>query len=405
MGEINIPIIGNAWLVGIFALIHFALVSMGGLAPLVIYLAEGAAIKKGDERLRRLAKEFLVLVLEIAVIGGIFGSGTVVALIGLYPQVVTFIVNLFFWFLVLQLFAYIAGLGFGFAYYFTWDKPEGRHRLWGLLAAILPLVPFIVFTAGTSFINNPGAWPRTGNILLAVFNPVTVPSLLHRAAAGLALIGALLVFLHLYRGRNKTGEERKYHDYAVSWAARLAAYALAAQVVLGILRFLVVRPEGRGMLLGSLLAPWLLGILMGMVALILFYTRGQATFQAQGILMLAALLVLGSVWFMGTTKALERGDFAIVRVMDKQGELVEVPAAYRGPMPGTGEAVFNTNCASCHPGLAGDAKSKARSRYPDPDKLADFLRNPSAYNISMPPFTGSDAELEALVSYLLGKGP
>lgn len=203
MAELNVPLIGNAWLVGIFGLLHFALVSVAGLSPLVIFLAEGAGLRRGEAHLLRMAKEYLTLVLEIAVLGGILGSGLVVALIGLYPQAFSLVVNIFFWPLLAQLTCYIGGLAAGFAYYFSWGASSRWHRIYGLLAGVLPLVPFVVFSAAAAFINQPGSWPESGALLAAILNPLTIPSLLQRAAAGLALLGCLLVALHLRKAHSR----------------------------------------------------------------------------------------------------------------------------------------------------------------------------------------------------------
>jgi mono/diheme cytochrome c family protein len=403
MGDIHVPLVGNAWFIGLVALLHFALVSMGGLAPLVIYLAEGSARKRGNAHLNRLIHEFLTLALEIQVVGGILGSGIVVALIGLRPQVLTLVVNLFFWFVVLQLFAFIIGLGFLFAYYFTWSKAQSRHRLWGLIGAILLLVPYVVFSAAAGFLNNPGSWPESGSLWAAVFNPVTVPSLLHRAAAGLSMIGVLIVAIYALRRRGKTGEERAYLDYAVGWGSRLALHALEAQVILGVVRILVMRPEGQRMIMGgSLTGLWIAGIVLGVAAWVfLRVSRRRPALQARDVIALAIVPVLGSLWLMGATRSLERGEFSIAGVMDRQDEIVQLPESYQVADEVSGEMVFQTGCGGCHPGAAGDALALARERHPDPASLAAFLRDPASAGVAMPPFGGSGDELTGLVAYLL----
>ena len=404
--DIQTPAIGNNWLVGVFALLHIALVSMGGLAPMVVFLAEGSALKRRDQEFRRVVKEFFTLALEIAVIGGILGSGLVVVLIGLYPQALTLVINVFFWFVVLQLFCFIAGLAFQFAYYFSWNHPQGRHRLWGLIGAVLPLVPFVVFSAAASFLNNPGSWPESGNIWGAVFNPVTIPSALHRMATGIALIGAFLMVLFRIKGRGETGAKRAIHDRGILWGARLVITALEVQIVLGVIRTLVVRPEGKDMIMGgSLTFNWILGIVFGLLAwaVLFFATRRGKSVPSKGLLALIVVLVLGATWSMGITRAQERGHFAIVGVMDKQGSTVKLPAAYQVSDTVSGEDVFKRSCGACHPGLAGDASSLAKSNFSDAQSLMAFLRDPKSKNIAMPPFDGTDTELQAVAAYLLGQ--
>jgi len=406
MAELNVPLVGNAWLVGIFGLLHFALVSIAGLSPLVIFLAEGTGLRRGEARLLRMGKEYLTLVLEIAVLGGILGSGLVVALIGLHAQVISLIVNVFFWPLLAQLVCYIGGLAAGFAYYFSWGANGRGHRIYGLLAAVLPLVPFVVFSAAAAFINQPGSWPESGALLAAIFNPLTIPSLLQRAAAGLALQGCLLVALHLRKVHSPEASEADYHGFAVRWAGKLILAGTAAFVVLSLVRPLWILPEARQLVWGgTLTVPWLLSVVLaGLVAgLLLRQARADAARQGWPTWVVVMVLTLASVWLMGTTRALERGDFAIAGVLDRQGRLVAAPSAY-GTAGGavTGEQLFQRHCSACHPGLAGDAVAKARQRHPDPLDLATFLRNPATANIAMPPVLLDEPELRSLVAYLLG---
>lgn len=405
MTDLSVPLVGNAWLVGIFGLLHFALVSVAGLSPLVVFLAEGIGLRRSEAHLLRMAREYLTLVLEIAVVGGILGSGLVVALIGLYPQVISLVANIFFWPLVVQLVCYIGGLASGFAYYFSWDTGSRRHRSYGLLAAMLPVVPFVVFSAAAAFINQPGSWPESGALVAALLNPLTIPSLLQRAAAGLALLGCLLVALHLRKAYSPEANEADYHGFAVRWAGRLIIVGTAAFIVLSLARPLWAWPEARQLVWGGgLTMPWLLSMVLAALAGgLLLRQAGAAVVPGSKPAWLAVIvLTLGSVWLMGATRALERGSYSLAGVLDRQGRLVVAPAAYGGEEAATGEHLFQRHCTACHPGLAGDAIAKARERHPDPLDLAAFLRSPAKVNIAMPPVLLDEPDLRTLVAYLLG---
>lgn len=396
---------GASWLIGLMAVLHFTLVSVGGLGPLTVYLMETVALRKGWPNLAHMARHYLTLALEIGVTGAVLGSGVVVMLIGLRPQVITLIFNIFFWFLVLQLFCFIGGIAFQFAYYFTFEKTPSRHRLWGLVGAILPLVPFTVFSAAVAFLSTPGAWPQTGNVWAAVFNPGMLVSLLHRLAAGASLTGALLMAIHAMQRRGKSGADLEYHSQALDWAAWIARRGLEAQLVVGILRVLVMGNESRqGLFSGVVLVYFVIGIAAGIVAYAYLFLRQRGPrlpSSVPAVLLLALLPVLLTVWMMSLTRSLNRGSFSIVGVMDRMGNIAQLPARYQVADVPSGEAIFGESCGACHPGLAGDAKVKAQQRHPDPAELSTFLRDPGAYNIAMPPYSGGDLETRALVSYLL----
>ncbi len=392
-------------MIGLMALIHFTMVSVGGLVPLVVLLMEGYALRTRNEYLLRMAKNLLKIGLEVGVVGAVLGSGVVVLLIGLKPLVITLLFNQFFWLIVLQLFGFTGGLAFQFAYYLNWDNPNGNHRLWGTIGAVLPFLPYMVFTSMTGFINNPGSWPQEGGTINAFLNPVFFPSLLHRMGAGVALIGVLIIILNLIPAWRKNDDQAEYHRYAIKWSTKLITAALLIQIPIGIIRIFAVRPEGQAMLMGGELTPiWLAGILAGLVPLVFIYFLNQIGLKLSpgSTVVLIIVPVFLAVWLMGITRSLERKTFSIAGVIDKQGQVVSFPAQIQEAGGSSGKPLFDRNCGGCHPGLAGNAAEKAKTRHPDPADLQKFLRDPRGQaNVAMPPFGGTDEELYLIISYLL----
>ncbi len=257
----------NSWIIGSIAVLHFLVVSIAGLGPLIVYLMEGAALKKQNPVSKKLGKQILTIVVELAAVSGILGSAVVVALVGLRPMPITLVFNIFFWFIFVQLICFIAGLSFVFAYYFSWNSDRKNHRLWGLLASIFPLIPYVVFSAAVSFITTPGQWPLGGNVWQAVFNPSMLVSLIHRAGAGVSLLGVLIIALHIFKVKRAKPEEQSYHQYALQFGTKMTLRALELQVVIGIARYFFVPAEGRKLIFGgSSTAIWVIGIVAGLVA-------------------------------------------------------------------------------------------------------------------------------------------
>lgn len=394
----------SSWFIGTFAVLHFLIVSVAGLAPITIYLMEGYSLKKEKPYLRMIGKQLLTIVIELAAVGGILGSAVVVVLVVLRNQPITLVINIFFWLLVLQLICFIAGLAFQFAYYFTWDQQTKNHRLWGLLAAILPLIPFVTFSAAISFLSTPGNWLQTGNLWDAVFNPSYILSLLHRAGAGMALLGALIIILNVFRRNKADGELREMYSSAVNFGGKMALRALEVQLILGVARIFVMPSDAAKMIMGrDLTMIWALGIAVAAIAwLFLFFNRKKSS-TAKASIFLAAVVIplILATTFMSITRSKSRGEFSIRDVMKRSDEIVALPKQFQAATAPDGLAIYNADCGACHPGLAGDAPSLAKQRHPDPDDLSEFLRDPAAFNKSMPPYQGSDEELLALVNFLL----
>jgi cytochrome bd-type quinol oxidase subunit 1 len=394
----------NSWFIGSFAIIHFLIVSIAGLGPLIVYLMEGSALKNNNSALQKLARQLLTIVLELAASGGILGSGVVIVLVGLRPMPITLVFNIFFWLIVFQLICFIAGLAFTFAYYFSWEKQTKNHRTWGLLASIFPLIPYVVFSAAVSFITTPGNWPLTGNVWQAVFNPSMIVSLLHRAGAGVSLLGVLVIALHIFKVKKTDSDEKAYHQYAVKFGSKLALRALEAQIVIGIVRYFFVSEEGRKMISGgSLTAVWTIGIVAGIIAwaFLFFSTRKKELSNGATFFFAALIPVVLSVSLMGITRSKERGEFSIRDIMTRDDKLSSLPANYQVSNVPTGESIFKENCGACHPGLAGDAFALAKKLHPEAKELATYLRDPSAYKKAMPPYKGSLEEIKILVAHLL----
>ncbi len=394
----------SSWFIGSFAIVHFLIVSVAGLAPLVIYLMEGFAIKKDRPQIRKLGKQLITIVLELAAVGGILGSGLVVSLIGLRPAVITLVFNIFFWAIILQLVCYIAGFAFQFAYYFTWESASPRHRLWGLLGAVFPLVPFTVFSAAIAFLSTPGQWPQSGNIWHAVFNPGMLVSLLHRIGAGIGLLGALIIVLHVFQQKSSQGEEKDYHRESVKFGTMLLIRSLEAQVVIGVVRTLLVPPNEMQVLMGGALTwIWVAGIAAAAIAwaVLFFASRRPKLPNGNVYLTLVILPVILAVGLMSVTRSKARGEFSIRDVMTRSDTILALPARYQASDVPDGAVIYAESCGACHPGLVGDAPALAQARHPDPAELAVFLRDPSAIQIPMPPYTGGPEEMKALVAFLL----
>ena len=213
----------------------------------------------------------------------------------------------------------------------------------GSIGAVLPFLPYVVFSSMAGFINNPGSWPQEGGTINAFLNPVTFPSLLHRMGAGVALIGVLIIILNLIPALRKTGDEAEYHRYAIKWSTRLITAALLVQIPLGIFRIFAVLPEGQAMLMGGELTPiWVAGILAGMIPLVFIYLLNQIGLKLGPWSTLALIIVpvLMAVWLMGITRSLERKTFSIAGVIDRQGQVVSFPAQIQEAGGSSGKAAL-----------------------------------------------------------------
>ena len=95
--NINIPIIGNRWMVGGFFLVHiiFGSFTMGALVLGPSF--EWVGLARRDPRFERLARGLGNVNLKIFSLGATLGGFAVIVLVGLYPSFMVSLITVFFW--------------------------------------------------------------------------------------------------------------------------------------------------------------------------------------------------------------------------------------------------------------------------------------------------------------------
>jgi len=427
---------GGGVLMGIVAITHVIVSHFAIGGGLLIAVTETLSVKRDDPEMRDLAKRSsLVLILFSTVFGAISGVGIWVVAGLISPAAISALIRNFVWGWAIEWVFFFVEIVAALIYFGTWNKISKRAHvvvIWiYFIAAYLSLV---VINGIVTFMLTPGKWLETGAFWDGFFNPTYFPSLVLRT--GIVILMA--VGFMVWPARKASDEARpRLNRYLGLWAVAGALISYA-----GYRWWEASLPDTvRSLFLGD-------GALLDGLAM----TRHQVMWSVAVFLVLSIFflllmpkmakvipLVLISIMafsFFGTYERLREGTrkpFIIHDYMFSNGVLVKEvgelnekgmlsKARWAARVPATnsvemGRQVFDAQCRSCH---TIDGYLSIRELAPeDPDmtysilyalydqgEMFTALEPGEAVAMGdlnypfMPPFVGTEEEMEALVDFI-----
>ena len=422
---------GGGVLIGTIAILHVFVSHFAVGGGIVMAWAETSLGRRPDPALRALLKRSsLMLILVSTVFGAISGVGIWFAIGLVHPAATSALIHTFVWGWAIEWAFFLLEVVTALAWYETWDRVRPRtHRLLIVLYAFAAFMSLVIIQGILGFMLTPGRWLETRGFWDGFLNPTYLPGLVFRTGVCLLLAGAYLTLAAL---REKDREAR----------VRLAGFlgrvmtAGVAVAAAGLFWWKAALPPdvaanflGDKPLIASLATGWrhlFFALAASVLLALLAALRPRSVRWPQAVLALVAAFGL-----LGGYERIREGarkPFVVRGYMFSNGILVsEVGKLNRegvlskarwaaheaGDDPvSKGRAVFRAECASCHT-LGGTLSIRSRTAAADADYLALFLtalRDDGAKWAAsppqkpdypfMPPFVGSDEELQSLVVYL-----
>jgi len=423
--------VGGGVLIGVIAVLHVVVSHFAIGGGIVMALAEARLAKRPDPALRELLKRSsLMLILVSTVFGALSGVGIWFVIGLVHPAATSALIHTFVWGWAIEWAFFLLEVVTALAWYATWDRVRPRtHLLLIVLYAFAAYMSLVVIQGILGFMLTPGRWLTTRGFWDGFLNPTYLPGLLFRTGVCLLLAGAYMTLAAL---REKEREAR----------GRLVRYLAAFEIVgvllavVGLFAWKGALPEDvRAIFLGA--KPLVVAVATGWrhlffaVAASALLALAAALFPRAVRWPVALLALLAAFGVLGGYERVREGarkPFVVRDYMFSNGILVsEVELLNRngilskarwaahdaGPTPiSRGRAVFRAECSSCHT-LNGYLGIRKRTAAADADFLRLFLtslrddgakwtaRPPEKPDFPfMPPFVGTDEELEALVVYL-----
>src|SRR5512135_277148 len=422
---------GGGVLIGTIAILHVFVSHFAVGGGIVMAWAETSLGRRPDPALRALLKRSsLMLILVSTVFGAISGVGIWFAIGLVHPAATSALIHTFVWGWAIEWAFFLLEVVTALAWYETWDRVRPRtHRLLIVLYAFAAFMSLVIIQGILGFMLTPGRWLETRGFWDGFLNPTYLPGLVFRTGVCLLLAGAYLTLAALrekdrearvrlagFLGRvmtagvavaaaglfwwkaalppdvaaNFLGDKPLIASLATGW--RHLFFALAASVLLALLAALLPRSVRWPQAVLALVAAF--GLLGG-------YERiregARKPFIVRGYMFSNGILV------------------SEVEKLNREGVLSKArwAAHEAGDDPvSKGRAVFRAECASCHT-LDGTLSIRSRTAAADADYLAlllTALRDDGAKWAAtppekpdypfMPPFVGTDEELQSLVAYL-----
>jgi cytochrome bd-type quinol oxidase subunit 1 len=412
-------VIPGMWIAAI-AILHVFLAQFAvGGGALVVWF-EWRAHTRGHALLRDFLHRFFnALVLVSFVLGALSGVGIwfVTALVA--PRPLLLLVREFHWIWAAEWCFFCLEVVCGYAYYVHGRTLPFRPRFLLALGYAFSAFMSLFWVNGIlSFQLTPGGWPESSDVWDGFFNPSFWPTLAGRSIASLALagIGASLVVQLL----------RSYDENDRREVIRSSSHFLLPLIAMpGVaLWFLAAIPEAAQATITETVAMGMFFALAALFSVLLGFTavatlwRRRPVFHLPGTVLLAALafcatgagefvregirkpwVVTGVLYSNG----IAAGELKLIRrkgVASLDPWPLRDAARYPNDRVRAGRIVYRELCASCHTptsvnGLLGHTRTWDR------EMLEQNIRKLHLLKPFMPPFAGSEGDLEFLADWLV----
>mgnify|MGYP005837448381 CR=1 FL=1 len=430
----EVPRLGGGMLIAIVAIFHVFVAHFAVGAGLFLAVGETVARRRGDNLLLRFLRDTIgALVLFSFVAGAVTGVGIWVTIGLVSPAATSALIHNFVWGWAIEWVFFFVEIAAGYVYYYGWDRlSPRRHTAVAWIYAIAAFMSLVIINGILTFMLTPGRWlelQQAGTITgeqafwYGFFNPTYWPSLLLRTVSCLAIVALFAaVIVNL-----KPSYSREERHAIITFASRFLL-PLGLMAPLAALYFLKLPAEVRALPLGGAIAMTLflafglvMSLLIGFYAYFgLIRAKRYVNLETSVLLLLAAFVATGSMEFVreGIRKpyliygylysnqipaaprtadtlnrdgVLKHARFAWPPTM-KEEDLGRVSLAERG------RYVYQAQCRMCHePG--GTNAIEAIVPYASRGWVETTTRHLHEVRHYMPPFLGTEDELQALVEY------
>lgn len=422
---LEVPVLGGGLLIALISILHVYIAHFAVGGGLYLVLTEGKAYREGDQALLDFVRGFSrVFVLLTVVFGAVTGVGIWFTVGTVTPPATSSLIHLFVWIWAMEYVPFFVEITTALVYYYGWDRLSPRmHLAVGWLYTVAAYSSLVFINGVLAFMLTPGAWPRTGNVWHAWWNPGTLPSLVMRTSVALALAGlfGLLTGTRL----QDDGLRRRVVRYSAMWLWP----AFIGLPLGGLWYFSRVPEPARAQFLGGAAAVTIfMAASLVLSVLILLFTYwgpyrepGRVSFPLALLFVTLGLLVTGtSEW----VREAIRKPYVIYDYMYVNGirpaEVAEIDrrgilryARWARPVPAgsspeavlaRGQEVFRLQCMACHT-VDGYNGVRALVRGWTPEFTEFQLRHLNRLKGFMPPFAGTDEERRALAAWLASLNP
>ncbi len=266
---VQVPIITNRWLLGVFFLVHilFGSFTMGALVLGPTY--EWIGLRREDPRFERYARVLGNVNQKIFSLGATLGGFAVIVLVALYGKLAVALFTTFFWPLLIAFSIWFLTILTLWMYNLRWERMltrKGRHIALGYTAAATEHIFLFIIVAVDSYMLTPG------NGINAFFNASYWPELGHRFVGNLSWASFFIAGVAaVYAAVSRHEANRLYFHWAARISLVVGFLTLAVQIALGAVFVEAIKNASQGAFQYSFTGPfaWLWLLQAAFVAVLL----------------------------------------------------------------------------------------------------------------------------------------
>lgn len=432
----HLDLIGNRTLIAVIAIVHVTIshaLAVGAM-PLIT-LMEWWGHRTGNADWDRLAYRLLAVCFIITTsLGAMTGVGIWFSTALVSPMAIGSLIRIFFWAWFSEWIVFTLEVSLILTFFLTWKHWRGprkrRHIRLGMALSVCSWLTMVIITAILGFMMDPGLWLNRPSFLHGTLNPIYLPQLLFRtplAMTGAGIFSLLLVYFF-------TNRASPFRSQAVRFVS-LWTLAWAGLCLAGAWYYWVSIPEA---MVGNLpvalgtqafeawhrTVAWLIAAATATVLVIATWGVLKPMWLPRAVSIVPMLLLLALLGYFERVREFIRKPDVIAHYMYGNGlrradaPLLQVEgllahAAYTPTRTITaenrdqaGETVFSISCTRCHTttGVNGIVAKLTGLYGPPPweaESVKGYIRTMHHARPFMPPFLGTEDELDAMTGYLM----
>ena len=421
-----VPGITAPMLIAFIALIHVFVAHYAVGGGILIAIENQFAIKTKDKAYRdywfKHARFFVLLTVAFGAITGV-GIWWTIGLTS--PLATEALIRTFVFGWAIEWVFFIVEITAAFIMYYFWTKlPEKTHIVIAWIYGIAAWISLVLITGITAFMLDSrglfGNWTETGNFWHAFFNIQFLPQMIARTG-GAILLAAMYVFLHAaWIYRNDLGNP--LFEKVVRRMSRPLLFGIITSIIGVAWSFAVLSPTALIILERAVLLNILVALFFGISALVTFLIVFGPMMNPKSInlgfafsLFVLSLTALATIEFareavrkpwivdqvilgnqIYADEVAERQEQGFLQPFVKS-ELIVIPTDKREK----GGMVFMYHCNNCHAVDRGLSAAGPLLYGKSKERILEAVWHLNSPTLSMPPWSGSEEELDALAEFLV----
>lgn len=412
--------LGPSTLIAAVAIIHVLIAQFAVGAGIATPWLESRALRRNDAVLLNFLARYARFLILLSFVGGAVTGVGIWFVVGLIsPETISLLLRQFVWGWATEWVFFLVEIISGYVYYFYWGRMDPKtHVKVGWVYAASAWGSLLIINGILTFMLTPGEWLANGSFWSGWLNPTSWPSLVLRTISSLSLAGLFIAVVANLQ-KDMTGEDRRH----IINEGSVFLVPLALMIPASLWYFAAAPATSTQLVVGGAVAMSLFfafGIIASTLIGVYAYwglLKNKRSVHLETALLLTgiALIATGSMEYVreGIRKPYTVYHYlyanglttARIAAINQNGFFATPPVIAHGKNPDAltpierGRIIYDVQCQRCH---AVDGYNAIRPLVANwtVEMIRDNTRQLHRLRGYMPPFAGTERDLEDLVAFL-----